>query len=115
MEHILYSNILKHLKEHNILSNFQHGFRQNRSCTSQLLLTVNDFANALNDGKQIDSILLDFSKAFDKVNHFKLILKLKHMGIQGKPDEWINAFLTGRTQQVVLNGMFSDKKTTGDA
>ena len=79
MEHIIYSSIMKHLNRNNILCDEQHGFRNGRSCESQLLITVNDFAEGLNDKQQIDSILLDFSKAFDKVNHYKLGLKLKHM------------------------------------
>ena len=60
---------MKHLNSHKILSDAQHGFRQNHSCESQLLLTVNDFAKGLNDGKQTDAVSLDFSKAFDKVSH----------------------------------------------
>ena len=66
LEHILYSKIMSHLTENEVLSEFQHGFREKRSGESQLLLTVNDFSKALNNGEQIDSILLDFSKAFDK-------------------------------------------------
>ena len=108
MEHIIYSSIMKHLNRNNILCDEQHGFRNGRSCESQLLITVNDFAEALNDKQQIDSILLDFSKAFDKVNHYKLGLKLKHYGIKGDCLKWIVSFLKHRTQQVVLNGSFSE-------
>ena len=104
MEHILYSNIINHLDENNILTDMQHGFRKNHSCESQLLLSVNDFAINMNNGEQIDSILLDFSKAFDKVNHRKLCQKLHHYGIRGKNLNWIKCFLMNRTQQVVLNG-----------
>ena len=75
-EHIIYSNVIRHLTQHNAIVDVQHGFREKRSCESQL--TINDFARALNDGQQIDSILLDFSKAFDKVDHRKLCLKLAH-------------------------------------
>ena len=73
------------------------------------MITINDFAKALNDGQQIDSILLDFSKAFDKVDHRKLCLKLAHYGIQGKCHAWIKAFLSNRTQEVILNGKCSKK------
>jgi hypothetical protein len=68
-EHIMHSNIISHLEANNILSNYQHGFRKERSCESQLLLTIQDLADGLNNGDQIDCILLDFSKAFDKVPH----------------------------------------------
>ena len=57
MEPIIYSSIMKHLNDNNILSDEQHGFRNNRSCESQLLITINDFATRLNDKEQIDSII----------------------------------------------------------
>ena len=64
-EHIVYSNVMKHLNQHKVIVGVQHGFREKRSCEYQLLITINDFAKALNDGKQTDTVLLDFSKAFD--------------------------------------------------
>ena len=69
---------MNHLQTNNILSDVQYGNRNKRSCESQLLLTTNDFVIGLNEGQQIDSILLDFSKAFDKVNHHKLCAQLHH-------------------------------------
>lgn len=104
LEHIVYSHIFSHLKKYNILTEEQHGFRQNRSCETQLLATVNDLAENLNIGNQTDVILLDFSKAFDKVPHNRLCLKLHHLGINGTLLTWIKYFLTGRQQQVVVNG-----------
>ena len=107
MEHILYSKIMAHLTDNDILSEFQHGFREKRSCETQLLLTVDDFANNLNQGGQTDSVLLDFSKAFDKVDHQKLCHKLDHYGIRGRHLIWIQSFLSDRTQQVIVNGKSS--------
>jgi hypothetical protein len=75
MEHILHSSIISHLEANNILSNYQHGIRKEKSCESQLLLTIQDLADGLNNAEQIDCILLDFSKAFDKVPHQHLITK----------------------------------------
>ena len=63
LEHV-YSAIMKHLNAHSILADAQHGFRQGRSCESQLLLTVQDIASALDNGRQVDVIALDFTKAF---------------------------------------------------
>ena len=73
-EHIVYSNIMKHFNQHKVIVDVQHGFREKRSCESQLLITINDFAKALNDGKQMDTVLLDFSKAFDKVDIVNFVL-----------------------------------------
>ena len=81
LEHILHSNIMKHLENNNILTDLQHGFREHRSCETQLIKTVNDLAKSMNLGEQIDSILLDFSNAFDKACHRKLLVKLEHYGI----------------------------------
>ena len=81
MEHIVYSHVFAHLSHHNLLCDQQHGFRCLRSCESQLILTVNDFAETLNNGEQSDVIFLDFSKEFDKVSHHHLFHKLHHYGI----------------------------------
>ena len=109
MEHIMHSNILSHLEKHGILTDYQHGFRKRRSTETQLILTIQDLAKDLDEGKQIDAILLDFSKAFDKVSHRKLLAKLRHYGIDGPILAWVSDFLTDRTQTVVLNGRESDK------
>ena len=73
MEHIIHSTVMKHLDMYDILIDAQHGFRKSRSCESQLIMTVQDLANNLNRNEQVDGILLDFSKAFDKVPHQRLL------------------------------------------
>ena len=100
---------MDHFEDHQILNNIQHGFRQKRSCETQLITTLNDFSNCLNNKKQIDSILLDFSKAFDKVDHLGLILKLERYGIKNNILNWVRSFLTGRTQTVLVEGFESDQ------
>ena len=70
----------------------------------QLAMLVEDLARNLSAGKQIDLILLDFSKAFDKVNHSKFLRKLHQYGIRGNALNWIRAFLGNRSQTVVLDG-----------
>ena len=78
LEHIIYSNIMNHLSQNNLLSDNQHGFRARQSCETQLITTVQEQAKNMSSGKQIDVILLDFSKAFDKVPHRRLLMKLDH-------------------------------------
>ena len=108
MEHIVYSNILHHLQRRNILCEEQHSFRSGRSCESQSLNTIDDFAKNLDDRKQTYVILLDFSKAFDKVPHHCLCLKFSHYGIHDGTLFWMEKFVTGRSQQVIVNGCSSN-------
>ena len=104
MEHIIASKLTQHLNQHNILYDLQHGFRDRRSCETQLIQLVEDLGRQLVKGKQVDLVLLDFSKAFDKVSHPKLLFKLSQHGVKGNTLNWIRAFLVGRTQAVVLEG-----------
>ena len=106
LEHIIYSHFL-HLKKYDILCEEQHGFRANRSCETQLISTVNDIAENMDVGKQTDVILLNFSKAFDRVTHMRLCHKLHHLGINGSLLEWIKCYLSERTQRVIVNSQRS--------
>ena len=78
-----------------------------RSCESQLIVTIQDLAHNIDSKGQTDVILLDFSKAFDKVPHKRLLYKLHHYGIRNSNIGWIQDFLVGRTQQVLLEGVMS--------
>ena len=84
---------MQHLSKYNILSDGQFGFRLKHSCESQLLVTVNDIARAINNNMQVDAAILDFSKAFDKVAHKHLIYKLNYYGIRGNLLNWLTSFL----------------------
>ena len=92
-----------HLDVNSILTDAQHGFRKKPSTESQLILTINDLASGLARVEQLGVILLDFSKAFDKVPS-RLLSKLKYYGVTRHTLHWIAKFLSKRTQQVVLDG-----------
>ena len=96
LEYVVYSSVIKFLDDNNILPDFQHGFRQRRSCETQLTNTLSDFSNCLDKSSQVDAILLDFSNAFDKVDHFTLILNVSDYGIRGNLLNWSVSFLLGR-------------------
>jgi hypothetical protein len=107
LEHIITSNIRKHLSQNKILHDNQHGLRSRRFCETQLVISIQDLATckSLADGNQIDIILLDFSKAFDKFPHQRLIHKLNYYGNRDKKLNWIANFLGNRQQKVLLNGI----------
>ena len=104
LEHVVTSNIMKHADTFNIMYPLQHGFRQRRSCETQLIEFIEDVTTNLSSGKQTDTLIMDFSKAFDKVSHSLLLHKLHHYGIRGKTNRWIKSFLSERTQSVVVDG-----------
>lgn len=107
LEHIIHSHVMKHLQVNDILTDCQHGFRAKRSTESQLILTIHDLANSLDNDKSVHAVVLDFAKAFDKVPHRRLLAKLQYYGIQGKLLRWLESFLTQRTQSVVCEGKSS--------
>ena len=111
LEHIISSNIRAHLDQHNILNDFQHGFRKHHSCETQLIATLEDLSSGIDLKQQIDCLILDFSKAFDVVAHRRLIYKLGWYGIQGTTNTWIESWLTSRTQAVLIDGERSTDAT----
>ena len=93
---------------HKILNDFQHGFRRQHSCETQLVTTIEDLAKGLDLRQQIDLLILDFSKAFDVVSHRLLLGKLEHYGVRGNTLGWVTDWLTDRTQRVVIDGECSE-------
>ena len=104
MEHVISSNLMRHADSNQIIYPLQYGFRKHLSTDQQLLGFVSDMQQSLENSKQTDALILDFSKAFDKVGHQRLLKKLHHYGIRGKNLAWIGNFLHGRSQKVLLEG-----------
>ena len=93
----------------------QHSFVPGRNTQSQLLLHYKEIYEALEEGLRVDTVFLDFSKAFDKVNHEILLKKVSKHGIKGKLLNWIKEFLSNRKFVVIANGTVSEegKVTSG--
>ena len=109
LEHILVSNINKHLALDSILADCQHGFRSRRSCETQLVQFVHDIISNLNGAmngghKHTDLIITDF----DKVPHRRLLHKIDYYGIRGSTHKWISSWLSWRSQQVGLDVQTSE-------
>ena len=110
-ERVLRRKIVEYLEANDLLSSYQHGFRSGRSCLTQLLGHFDDIYSGLVEGRDTDSIYLDYAKAFDRVDHRLLLLKLKRYKFHPDLISWISSFLKGRTQEVVINGSHSCRKT----
>ncbi len=91
------------------------GFRSMKSCETQPLEFIGDIVNTKQKRCQTDVLIMDFSKAFDKVGHNRLVEKLHFYGIQGKTNMWIKKFLMDREQTVVLEGEHSYKATVSSS
>ena len=103
-ERVIRKKMVDFVELHNIINPNQHGFRSGRNCLTQLLHHVDEIMNDLCDDNNADVLYLDFSKAFDKVDHEILLRKLHAYGIRGKLYQWIAAFLKGRKQYVIVEG-----------
>ena len=99
-ERILRKAIVKHLEANDLMNETQFGFRTGRSTISQLARYYDSIMTMLENGNRVDSIYLDFAKAFDKVDHNILIMKLKSLSIDGNILRWIEKFLKERKQVV---------------
>ena len=88
----------------------QHGFVNGKSCLTNLLETFDSIFSILEEGAPVDILYFDFSKAFDRVPHYRLLSKLENMGIRGQVLEIIRDFLSNRTLKVGVNGEYSEMK-----
>ena len=104
LESFVKAAILKHMLGNNLLSSKQYGFINGRSTSTQLLKYLDECIESIVNGQVVDTIYLDFAKAFDTVPHCRLLGKLASYGIKGKILNWIKSFLSGRTQIVKVNG-----------
>ena len=107
-ESIIRDSIMHHLESNNMINDSQHGFRKGRSCLTNLLTFLDKVTGCIDTGKSVDVIFLDFAKAFDKVPHRRLLIKLKSHGITNKVLDWITEWLKCRIQRVGIRGVLSD-------
>ncbi|CAM5073130.1 unnamed protein product [Natator depressus] len=107
MEQVLKESILKHLHERKVIRNSQHGFTKGRSCLTNLIAFYDEITDSVDEGKAVDVLFLDFSKAFDMVSHSILVSKLKKYGLDECTIRWVESWLDCRAQRVVINGSMS--------
>jgi endonuclease/exonuclease/phosphatase family metal-dependent hydrolase len=109
LESFVRDAVVAHFIDNNLYSSCQHGFRNKRSCISQLLEVMEDFTKLWDNHEAFDVIYLDFRKAFDSVPHRRLLSKLKAYGISGTLLKWIENFLHERVQKVRVGSAHSSE------
>ncbi|CAM5111046.1 unnamed protein product [Natator depressus] len=102
MEQVLKESILKHLEERKVIRNSQHGFTKGKSCLTNLIAFYDEITGSVDEGKAVDVLFLDFSKAFDTVSHSILASKLKKYGLDEWTIRWIESWLDCRAQRIVI-------------
>ncbi|CAM4648647.1 unnamed protein product [Lepidochelys kempii] len=107
MEQVLKESILMHLHERKVIRNSQHGFTKGRSCLTNLIAFYDEITGSVDEGKAVDVLFLDFSKAFDTVSHSILVSKLRKYGLDECTIRWVESWLDCRAQRVVINGSMS--------
>ena len=103
-ERIMYVRLLKFLEKMKIIYEKQFGFRKHHSTYMALILLMDKITKSLNKGEFVVGVFLDFSKAFDTVNHCILLKKLEFYGIRGIVLKWFESYLDCRSQYVTYNG-----------
>ncbi|CAM4583584.1 unnamed protein product [Lepidochelys kempii] len=107
MKQVLKESILKHLEERKVIRNSQHGFTKVKSCLTNLIAFYDEITGSVDEGKAVDVMFLDFSKAFDMVSHSVLASKLKKYGLDEWTIRWIESWRDCGAQRVVINGSMS--------
>ena len=100
IEKLVNKQIVKYLTLHSLLDPNQSAYKKNHSTQTALLKLCEDIYDAIDDSEITLLVLLDFSKAFDTVNHKLLLAKLKILGFQEDACKWILSYLSGRQQKV---------------
>ena len=108
MESVIRDEIMWHLLDNKLISQAQHGFVPRRSCTTNLLESLDYITSEVAKGGTVYAVYLDFWKAFDTVPHARLMVKLHAYGIRGKVLNWVENFLANRKQREMVDEYSSD-------
>ena len=107
-EKVVFKRLYDYLTEISFLYRFQSGFRPGDSTVNQFLCLVHQIYLAFEQRKEVRVVYLDIRKAFDRVCHRGLLIKLKSLGIGGSLLQWFESYLQDRMQYVVLEGQSSE-------
>ena len=107
VERLMYNRLLKYINDNNLLHRYQFGFQKGKSTHMALIVLIDKISEALEKGDCVVGIFLDFSKAFDTVDHTILLQKLNFYGLKGTILSWFENYLSNRKQYVTYNSIKS--------
>lgn len=108
LEGVIKDNVMQHLQVNDLISDQQHGFIPQKGCNTNLLESLENWLDNLENGESVDVFYLDFSKAFDRVPHKRLMSKLNSYGVSEDVHVWIKNFLNNRSQSVRVGSSLSE-------
>ena len=111
LEKLIYIRIINHLKQYNILTFHQFGFREHRSIEQAVFSLISNVLAAMNQHQIAGGMFCELHKAFDSVNHQILLKKIQFYGIRGKMEMLIQSYLTNRHQKVISNNVSLEKSS----
>lgn len=111
LEKHVHDSFLNYLNTYDLIHDNQSGFRQNHSCETALVSLIDKWLKALDQGEMVGTIMVDFRKAFDLVDHTILLEKLKIYQCSENSLNWFTSYLTDRVQKVSVNGQLSESKS----
>ena len=106
-ERVVYNRVYSFLEKYNLLNRSQYGFRKGKSTIQAVLDQLEFVYKNIDSGNVVISFFIDFSKAFDCIDHDILLKKLDHYGIRGIPKSWFQSYLSDRKQYVSVNNTSS--------
>ena len=111
LEKLMYNRISNFIPKHSLLTDYQFGFMQKRSTNQALIVLLDKITAALDNGDIVLWVFLDFSKAFDTVDHHILLNKMYKYGIRGIAFKWMESYLSNRHQFVLFKDVKSEYAT----
>ena len=102
-EKLVHKRLSKFIAKYKLINENQFGFQKNKNTSDTILEFLDNFYDSINNDQHLLAIYLDFSKAFDTVNHDILMKKLFHMGFRGAIHSWLYTYLSNRKQYVAIN------------